>query len=354
MHCSPGWFQTQILDWYDQHGRKHLPWQKNKTAYKIWLSEVMLQQTQVATVIPYFEKFLVAFPTVTELANAEQDEVLHLWTGLGYYARARNLHNAAKKVVEEFGGEFPNTQEQLTTLPGVGRSTAAAIASSVYEEPAAILDGNVKRVLSRFFALQDWPGSSAGEKQLWRWAENLTPQKHVANYNQAMMDMGAMICTRSKPACLTCPVSAHCIALATQQVEQLPVKKPKKEKPVKQTFMRLLMNSHGQVYLTQRSPTGIWGGLYSFLEYESLAELEKSLLNYRDIKSQDIWPSFRHTFSHYHLDITPVLIRLKETPKSIGEVNGLWYQPKLINEGEAAIGLPKPVVTLITNIANQQ
>lgn len=353
MHCSANWFQQQVLHWYDQFGRKTLPWQQGKTAYRVWLSEVMLQQTQVSTVIPYFEKFTQQFPTVTDLANADIDEVLHLWTGLGYYARARNLHKAAKTVLSDFTGEFPNNRAELESLPGVGRSTAAAIASSVFNEHEAILDGNVKRVLARFFALQEWPGNKKAQDQLWAWAEQLTPAERVGDYNQVMMDLGALVCTRSKPKCSQCPLQENCLAVELDQVSLLPKSKPKKDKPVKATHFLIQQNSRGEVALQKRPATGIWGGLYSFKEFTDLnqIELELALENFDEVV--DIWPSFRHTFSHYHLDITPVIVRLQTEASNVSENNTYWYNPELTEQDEQPVGLPAPVLALIKKIAKQ-
>lgn len=350
MHCSTTWFRKQTLAWYDQHGRKTLPWQQGKTAYRVWLSEVMLQQTQVATVIPYFERFTERFPDVTTLAHADTDEVLHLWTGLGYYARARNLHKAAQDVVSRFGGEFPKEPEALESLPGVGRSTAAAIASSVYGVRAAILDGNVKRVLSRFFALDDWPGSTQGTKALWQWSEQLTPETRVADYNQVMMDLGALICTRSKPKCLDCPLAKKCLAFQTDRVSELPKSKPKKEKPIKTLHMAMLQIPDGRVFLSQRPPSGIWGGLYSFAEFDSYEGIETSLSG-QAIHRLQPWQTFRHTFSHYHLDITPVHVLLEEANMAIGEPNGVWFNPHLLDGDEQQLGLPAPIKTLLRKLA---
>ena len=268
-------FATAILKWYDAYGRKELPWQQNKTAYTVWLSEIMLQQTQVATVIPYYQRFLERFPTVIDLANAEQDEVLHLWTGLGYYARARNLHKAAKIVAEQYGGEFPLSIEEMNALPGIGRSTAAAVLSSVHKLPHAILDGNVKRTLARSFAVEGWPGQKKVENQLWEHAEAHTPKKDVDKYNQAMMDMGAMVCTRSKPKCTLCPIENMCEAKKLDRQLDFPGKKPKKEKPVKETWFVILYHDN-QVWLEQRPQSGIWGGLFCFPQNEN-AEIEHQL-----------------------------------------------------------------------------
>ncbi len=343
-------FAKAILTWYDNYGRKNLPWQQDKTLYKVWLSEIMLQQTQVSTVIPYFERFIARFASVTELANAHQDEVLHLWTGLGYYARARNLHKAAQIVVSEHNGEFPHDIESLNALPGIGRSTAAAILSSVLKQPHAILDGNVKRTLSRAFAVEGWPGTKSVENQLWNIAEQHTPATEVDKYNQAMMDMGAMVCTRSKPKCPLCPVADLCSAKKTNRQNDFPAKKPPKEKPVKQTWFAIIYHNN-KVWLEQRPQSGIWGGLYCFPEHNK-ADLYH-VMNGRSVSEELIAKqttliSFRHTFSHYHLDITPVVIRLTRQPHLIMEgVNGLWYNLSQPEE----VGLAAPVKQLIQSLA---
>ncbi|MFA0057938.1 A/G-specific adenine glycosylase [Vibrio echinoideorum] len=342
-------FATAILKWYDAFGRKELPWQQNKTAYTVWLSEIMLQQTQVATVIPYYQRFLERFPTVIDLANAEQDEVLHLWTGLGYYARARNLHKAAKIVTEQYGGEFPLSIEEMNALPGIGRSTAAAVLSSVHKLPHAILDGNVKRTLARSFAVEGWPGQKKVENRLWEHAEAQTPDKDVDKYNQAMMDMGAMVCTRSKPKCTLCPIENMCEAKKLDRQLDFPGKKPKKEKPVKETWFVILYHDN-QVWLEQRPQSGIWGGLFCFPQHEN-AEIEHQL-DLRSIKDSETHSlktmiAFRHTFSHYHLDITPVLVKLDKQPDLIMEgTKGLWYNLSKPEE----IGLAAPVKQLIESL----
>ncbi len=341
-------FADAILQWYDVYGRKELPWQKNKNAYRVWLSEIMLQQTQVTTVIPYFERFLQKFPDVIALANAPQDEVLHLWTGLGYYARARNLHKAAQVVATEFNGEFPLDIETLNALPGIGRSTAAAILSSVYKQPHAILDGNVKRTLARSFAVSGWPGKKSVENKLWQLAEEHTPSQDVDKYNQAMMDMGAMVCTRSKPKCLLCPVQNLCKANQQGNPLDYPGKKPKKDKPVKETWF-MMFYCDNQVWLEQRPQTGIWGGLFCFPQNADAhiqQQLDKRGIAEENILETKTLPAFRHTFSHYHLDITPLLIKLSKQPNIIMDSQALWYdlaQP-------AQIGLAAPVKQLLHSL----
>jgi A/G-specific adenine glycosylase len=352
MHCSTTWFRKQVLAWYDKNGRKELPWQQGKTAYRVWVSEIMLQQTQVATVIPYFERFMQRFSDVRDLASAEQDEVLHLWTGLGYYARARNLHKAAKQVVKEFDGIFPKDPADLEQLPGIGRSTAAAIASSVYNVPAAILDGNVKRVLARFFALDEWTGSTKAQQQLWSWSEILTPKTRVADYNQVMMDLGALVCTRSKPACHHCPLANKCLALEYDRVGTLPIPKPKKDKPTKETHFCILQIPDGRVFLEQRPQSGIWGGLYSFPEFLNIDSVEHYLAEQGVTPIQfSQQPSFRHTFSHYHLNITPVLVQIPEEVAQVQDRSTVWFNPHLSLDEEQSIGLPTPVTQLLKKIA---
>lgn len=346
-------FSTKILNWYHLYGRKQLPWQQEKTAYKVWLSEIMLQQTQVATVIPYFNRFTEAFPTVEDLARASIDEVLHLWTGLGYYARARNLHKSARIVMEQYQGQFPRDITELNALPGIGRSTAAAILSSVYQQPHAILDGNVKRVLARVYAIEGWPGKKSVENALWEAAEANTPQNQVDHYNQAMMDMGAMVCTRSKPKCTLCPVSTQCQAFNNGNPADYPGKKPKKEKPTKQTWFVILRHKE-EIWLEQRPASGIWGGLYCFPE-QPTADITDYLIRFGcsedETERARTLIAFKHTFSHYHLDITPVLIELDQVPSLIMEQNhGLWYnlsQPK-------ELGLATPVKNLLAALKHEQ
>ena len=342
-------FAKSILDWYEAYGRKELPWQQNKTAYSVWLSEIMLQQTQVATVIPYYQRFIERFPTVSDLAAAPQDEVLHYWTGLGYYARARNLHKAAQTVVERYQGEFPQDLTAMNELPGIGRSTAAAVLSSVYKLPHAILDGNVKRTLARYYAVDGWPGQKKVEEQLWHYAELNTPKTDVDKYNQAMMDMGAMICTRSKPKCSLCPISAGCQALTQGNPQDYPGKKPKKEKPVKEAWF-VMLHHNDEVWLEQRPQVGIWGGLYSFPEHKNAQVgdvLTRLGIKDSEIKQQQTLIAFRHTFSHYHLDITPILIELSTKPDMIMEANkGLWYN---LQQPEQ-IGLAAPVKQLLASL----
>ncbi|SHI10086.1 A/G-specific adenine glycosylase [Ferrimonas marina] len=347
MEANPTAFATQILNWYQQYGRKSLPWQQNRTPYRVWLSEVMLQQTQVATVIPYFERFTERFPTLVDLANAEDDEVMHLWTGLGYYARARNLLKAARVVRDQYDGQFPTEIDQVVALPGIGRSTAGAILSLSLDQHHPILDGNVKRVLARHQAIDGWPGVKAVENRLWQLAERHTPADGVQQYNQAMMDMGAMICTRSKPRCTECPVGSDCVAQQQGNPQDFPGKKPKKEKPVKACFL-LLLRHRGQLYLEKRPGAGIWGGLWCPPQLDSKAELDSALAPLKASKAPQMLTPFRHTFSHYHLDIQPVLVELEQATTGVGEHAGAWYPL----EKKPEVGLAAPTEKLILSLQN--
>lgn len=341
-------FAQRVLAWFDEHGRKHLPWQQDVTPYKVWVSEIMLQQTQVATVIPYFNRFMASYPSVFELASASQDDVLHHWTGLGYYARARNLHKAAKTLVEDYEGVFPPTLDEVVSLPGIGRSTAGAILSLSRDERYPILDGNVKRVLARYYAIEGWPGQKAVENALWDVAEKNTPQNRCANYTQVMMDLGAMVCTRSKPKCDECPLQRDCVAFAQGKQTDYPGKKPKKITPVRQTYMLIPMFGQ-QVFLEQRPQSGIWGGLYGFLEAQS-AEEGISLLAQRGIEVEEIQQldEFRHTFSHFHLDITPLIAVVNSTPqKRVAENESRWF---LLDE-PIEVGLAAPTTKIIKTLA---
>ncbi|WP_159865031.1 MULTISPECIES: A/G-specific adenine glycosylase [unclassified Raoultella] len=339
-------FSTQVLEWYDKYGRKTLPWQIGKTPYKVWLSEVMLQQTQVATVIPYFERFMARFPTVIDLASAPLDEVLHLWTGLGYYARARNLHKAAQQVASQHGGEFPQTFDEVAALPGVGRSTAGAILSLSLGKHFPILDGNVKRVLARCYAVSGWPGKKEVEKQLWGISEEVTPAKGVERFNQAMMDLGAIVCTRSKPKCELCPLNNGCEAYANNSWTQYPGRKPKQTIPQRSGYF-LLMQHGDEVFLAQRPPVGLWGGLFCFPQFEDQEALREWLAQ-RQIQADNLTQltAFRHTFSHFHLDIVPMWLTVHSSGACMDEAGALWYnlaQPP-------SVGLAAPVERLLQQL----
>ncbi|WP_066014413.1 A/G-specific adenine glycosylase [Endozoicomonas atrinae] len=346
-------FSQRLLDWFDAHGRKHLPWQQNKTPYRVWISEIMLQQTQVTTVIPYYQKFMERFPAVTDLAAASEDEVLHFWSGLGYYSRARNLHNAAKKVVSEFSGTFPCSVEQLMALPGIGRSTAGAIASISMGIRAPIMDGNVKRVLTRHFAIHGWPGQTRVANELWDIAEKLTPESRTGDYTQVMMDLGATVCKRSKPTCQACPLEDSCIAHKLGQERLFPESKPKKDKPEKSTIMLMVVNQYGEILLEKRPPSGIWGGLWSFPEISNPDQIIEQALEKTGLllKEFDTWQSFRHTFSHYHLDITPALSFVEypgQTSNTVIKDHDSYYWFALHQSPE--LGLAAPVKKLLQKV----
>ena len=339
-------FSDAVLAWYDQHGRSDLPWQHPRTPYRVWVSEIMLQQTQVSTVIGYFDRFMATFPDVQTLAAADTDQVLHLWTGLGYYARARNLHKAARQLVAEHDGEFPDTVEEVAELPGIGRSTAGAILAQSRGVRAPILDGNVKRVLARLHAVPGWPGKKPVEKRLWELAEQHTPNRRLADYTQAVMDLGATLCAR-RPDCPRCPVATLCQARADGNPQDYPGRKPAKQKPVRQTRMLILRNRDGQVWLEPRPPSGIWGGLWCFPQLDG-DEPEQHALQARGLSVRDTesLTPFRHTFSHFHLDIQPRLLRVDSTGRDLHDADGRWVSPA--DPGE--LGLAAPVKKLLERL----
>ena len=338
-----------VLDWYHRHGRHDLPWQQDTTPYRVWVSEIMLQQTQVSTVIDYYQRFMARFPDVQSLAAAPQDDVLHLWTGLGYYARARNLHKTAQIVCQQHDGEFPADPGALTALPGIGRSTAGAILALAMAKRGVILDGNVKRVLCRYHAINSWSGESKTLARLWQIAEDSTPHQQVAAYTQAMMDLGATLCTRSKPACPSCPLQAGCQAYQQGITSQLPVSKPRKTLPQKQTFMILCYQDNATVMLQQRQSTGLWGGLWSLPECNDEQSLTDWLQQNGGEKAGQ-WPVLRHTFSHFHLDITPVLVRAGDPDRCLDSAGSLWYPL----DHSLKLGLAAPVKKLLDRLASHQ
>ena len=305
-------FSKDLLRWYHQYGRFDLPWQHNKTAYRVWVSEIMLQQTQVATVIPYYQRFIRSFPNVKQLALASQDYVLTHWSGLGYYARARNLHKTAQAIHQNYRGRFPQSLEALQTLPGIGKSTAGAILSFAYNLPMTICDGNVKRVLARVFAINIPKQSTEASNLFWSLATQLTPQRDTAFYNQAIMDVGATICTRNKPKCSNCPFNNYCQAHLTGNETAYPVSHQKKTNPIKSLHMLLLENLQGALLLEKRPQTGIWGGLWSFPECELETDIKQHceqqfglrLLRCTSLKT------LSHKFSHYTLNIRPLKIKV--------------------------------------------
>ena len=338
-------FQHAVLDWYQHQGRKDLPWQNPITPYRVWISEIMLQQTQVSTVIPYFERFMASFPTVTDLAKASVDEVLHHWTGLGYYARARNLHKTAQLISFEMNQQFPDTVEELIQLPGIGRSTAGAIRSIGFKQPAAILDGNVKRVLARYAAIDGWPGKTAIHNQLWDVAELYSPDQHTQEYTQAMMDLGALLCTKKSPDCGSCPIARGCKAKAEGNQALYPGKKPKKLTPVRESIFLMLRNPHGDILLQKNPPAGLWGGLWVLPQIQQRKQLEATCNQLGlSIKSEQLLAKQRHIFSHFHLDYQPLQVEVEEFCDSINENNDLvWYNP----ENPLLLGMPAPIKALL-------
>jgi A/G-specific adenine glycosylase len=329
-------FSTRLIAWQRVHGRHDLPWQNTRDPYWIWLSEIMLQQTQVSTVIPYYVRFLARFPDVNALAAAPLDDVMTLWAGLGYYSRARNLHRCAQVVSAEYGGHFPRTVDELAQLPGIGRSTAAAIASFAFGARATILDGNVKRVLARHFAVRGVPGEPRFEKRLWTLAESELPARHIEAYTQGLMDLGAEVCTRKRPACAKCPLNATCKAYAHGKPEAFPEARPRKNRPVRNTSMMVFLHE-GEVLLEKRPPTGVWGGLWCFPEIEPALE---------GPAGRKELPVLRHEFTHFTLDITPVVCFLESHALRTAEPGQVWLPV------EEAIGaaVPTPVRRLLAGL----
>jgi A/G-specific adenine glycosylase len=303
-------FAARIIAWQQQHGRRDLPWQRTRDAYRIWLAEVMLQQTQVATVIPYYERFLRQFPDVRALAAAPPESVMAAWAGLGYYSRARLLHRCARLLVDEHRGEFPSDALSLSRLPGIGRSTAAAIAAFAGGERAAILDGNVKRVLARQFGIEGYPGEAPVERALWALAETLLPDAEIEGYTQGLMDLGATVCTRSRPKCEVCPVADSCVARGTGRIEVLPTPRPVRTRPVRIGALLVIRDATGAVLLEPRPPRGIWGGLLSLPEFDAEAD-DETLIDAAQsryalrIRLADRLASVRHEFTHFSFVMQP-------------------------------------------------
>jgi A/G-specific adenine glycosylase len=309
----------------------------------------MLQQTQVATVIPYFQRFMSRFPTVKRLAAAAMDEVLHHWSGLGYYARARNLHRAATVICEQYAGMFPEDIDAVMALPGIGRSTAGAILALAANQNHAILDGNVKRVLTRLHAIEGWPGQKDVEAQLWQLAEQHTPRRRVAHYTQAIMDLGATLCTRSRPRCGDCPLQDQCCAYSQHRITAFPTAKPRKALPVRRTQLLLIRDTAAAVLLTKRPPAGIWGGLWSLPECavdDDVATWCRKRLGF-SVGEAERWPVLRHTFSHFHLDIHPVLMEVAAPlPSVMDTADSVWYNPRKPQQ----LGLAAPIQRLLNQL----
>lgn len=350
-------FSATVIAWQKKHGRHVLPWQNTRNAYRIWLSEIMLQQTQVAAVIPYYDRFLTRFPDVFSLAAAPPDAVMSHWSGLGYYSRARNLHRCAQRVVAEYDGVFPTDPALLAELPGIGRSTAAAIAAFAHGVRAAILDANVKRVLTRVFGIDGYPSAKPVEDALWLRAQALLPDDGIEPYTQGLMDLGATLCTRSKPACDRCPLLPRCVAYASDRVAILPMRKKKPAVPHKQVAMLVIVDNK-QVLLQQRPDSGIWGGLLSLPEVDGqiafnpeqtpdpmqfAQSVTRIVAPFGGIASCEQLPSFSHGFTHFKLQITPYRISLARRLTPIGQNNHVWYMQNQL----AAAPLPAPVKKLL-------
>jgi A/G-specific adenine glycosylase len=341
-------FAAALLAWYAAHGRKDLPWQRQRTPYRVWLAEVMLQQTQVRTVIPYFERFVAALPSLPDLAAAAEDRVLALWSGLGYYSRARNLQRTAQLCAQAHAGDLPRDIESLSALPGIGRSTAAAIIAQAFGERHAILDGNVRRVLARRHGVRGWPGSTATQHELWRLAEHHTPHARVADYTQAIMDFGATMCTRSRPQCARCPVASGCVALRDGLTAELPEPKPRRDLPTRATAMLIARDAHGRVLLERRPPIGVWARLWSLPEARDADSAARALRDRLGLKAGRITPlePFTHVFSHDRLKITPLLCAPASVTRVQDDADRLWYSRAEL----AALGLPAPVRRLLDSL----
>ena len=341
-------FAPRLLTWFDQHGRHDLPWQHPRSAYRVWLSEIMLQQTQVQSVIPYFQRFIDALPSLPALAAASSDEVMALWSGLGYYARARNLHASAKHCMEHHGGSLPEDFDALMALPGIGRSTAGAILSQACGLPFPILDGNVKRVLTRWHGIAGWPGTPAVERPLWQLAQSLLPQQRLPDYTQALMDLGATVCTRTNPACLLCPINVDCVAQRDKRTAELPTPKPGKAIPRRECAMLMAFDEQGRVLLQKREGRGVWNGLWSLPEAPDADALNIFIQQHlHTSESASVLPSFEHVFSHYRLTIHPHRRdRVRQRPHVADNGPMLrWAAP----DEWPDVGLPAPVRKLLAS-----
>lgn len=346
MTASAESFAARLLDWFDHAGRHDLPWQHPRTPYRVWVAEIMLQQTQVKTATPYFQRFVAAFPTLPDLAAASLDEVLAQWSGLGYYARARNLHASARQCVELHGGELPRDFDALMALPGIGRSTAGAIVAQAWGDRFPILDGNVKRVLARYHGISGWPGLPAVEKQLWTLAQAHLPDARLADYTQAQMDFGATLCTRQRPSCMLCVLQDDCVALAEGRVEELPTSRPGKPLPERIALVLLAENPAGEVLLLRRPPTGIWASLWSLPEADSHAGARDwfaaHLLGEYD--HAEAMAEVPHTFTHYRVRLHPLRWRGLAARDAVRDNDDLRW---VARSELASLGLPAPIRKLL-------
>ncbi|WP_184035391.1 A/G-specific adenine glycosylase [Chitinivorax tropicus] len=336
-------FSTRLIEWQHVHGRHGLPWHSSNP-YHVWLSEIMLQQTQVNTVIPYYQAFLAKFPTILTLAEAGSDEVMAAWSGLGYYTRARNLHRAAQLIVAQHQGQFPDDVEQVMALPGIGRSTAAAICAFAFGQCRPILDGNVKRVLARWAGITGFPGDKKVEAAMWVLAEQLVPQADIETYTQAQMDLGSLVCTRSKPRCDVCPVAADCVARQTGRTTSLPTPKPRKAIPTRATTMLLIWRGD-KLLLQKRPDRGIWGGLWCLPEVDTSLDAEAWCARHgMALESTTCLPAFEHVFTHFRLTISPVACEVSG-PGLTPDEQWQWFDHK----SALAAGIPQPLRRLLTN-----
>lgn len=338
-------FADKLLKWYEKYGRHDLPWQKNPSAYRVWISEIMLQQTQVATVIPYYARFMRRFPNIKTLALANEDEVLSHWSGLGYYARARNIFKTAKIIFEKFHGSFPEKVEALSELPGIGLSTAGAIISFALQKKAVILDGNVKRVLTRYFAIAENVADKKTIESLWTLAKKLTPEKNAHKYNQAIMDIGATICTRTKPRCVQCPFQKNCLANKNNQQTFYPVKLAKKTRPTKKTRMLIIYNHNKEILLLKRPSKGIWGGLWSFPE--CTLETDYTVFQEKKLKYIDELEKIIHQFTHFTLEIFPMILAVhSHVFQKLDTTESIWYKLGSVLPG----GVASPVAKILNSM----
>jgi A/G-specific adenine glycosylase len=340
----------RLLEWFAHSGRHDLPWQNDRAPYRVWVSEIMLQQTQVATVIPYFTGFMERFPDVGSLAQAPLDEVLHRWSGLGYYARARNLQRAARVIMTRHGGALPTTLDELTSLPGIGRSTAGAILAIACDRRHAILDGNVKRVLARYFGVDGYPGKPDVERRLWQLAESCTPENRVRDYTQAIMDLGATICTRARPACLLCPLQSDCVARISDRQAELPAAKPRSRRPAREAWVVVATHGDFRVLLERRPPQGIWGGLWGLPEFPTQAHaVQWTRERLASPSAPHTGETLSHAFSHFDLQILPLHVRCHGKSAELRDDDRYrWYDVR----EPLKVGLPKPIATIIARVTH--
>ncbi len=331
-------FAQRLLDWHKRHGRHDLPWQRNPTPYRVWVSEIMLQQTQVQTVIPYYRRFMRRFPGIKRLAEADVDEALALWAGLGYYARARSLHQAAQTVRDEHRGRLPRTKEMLVKLPGIGHSTAGAILSLACGQRHAIMDANARRVLARHADIDGRHGDSRSKRILWELAEQRLPQREAGRYNQALMDMGALVCTTVKPKCETCPVARDCKAYRRDVVAMRPTQRKKRTRPVRE-FVVVMVAREEKVLLERRPPQGIWGGLLSFPEADSVGQAKSWCRRHcGGFSASETWPEVTYNLTHLRLSVTPLCLRLRKLPLSIADDKRfVWCKISAVSGGAPAL-----------------